>query len=343
MSVPTKPRISVCIANFNGADYLDACLASVFAQSSDDFDLEVIVHDDASTDESLQEAARLFSDVVPIYSTRNVGFCISNNRMVERATGEYVLLLNNDAKLKNGALEVLLSNAKSINKPAILTLPQFNWTTGVTVDRGMLLDIFNTPLPNNDTDTNDIAFATGACLWIPKVLWQELGGFPPILESIAEDMYLCSAARACGYRVAALPLESSGFLHHQGASFGGNKVLDGKISTTFRRRRLSERNRTWVALACTPFPLAWPYFIALLAFMPIEGALVSLVTRSIGPFRKIYGPAFVESIRAVPQIVKLRKNLPLSRQAFKYFFSSYRFRLVKLETFRAHGRPRLTK
>ena len=40
----------------------------------------------------------------------------------------------------------------------------------------------------------------GACLWIQKGLWEELGGFPEWFGSIAEDMYLCCRARLAGYK-----------------------------------------------------------------------------------------------------------------------------------------------
>ena len=54
----TSPRVSVCIANYNGARFLRACLDSVFQQDWNG-ELEVIVHDDASTDGSLEILAAI--------------------------------------------------------------------------------------------------------------------------------------------------------------------------------------------------------------------------------------------------------------------------------------------
>lgn len=341
MSLPTKPRISVCIANFNGADYLNECLASVFAQASDEFELEVIVHDDASTDNSLSRAYKDFSSIIPLYADTNVGFAVSNNRMVARSTGNYILLLNNDAKLAQGALAELLSYAESVASPTILTLPQYDWETGLPVDRGMLLDIFNTPLPNLDPSISDVAFVIGACLWIPKSLWNELGGFPPIFESIAEDMFLCSAARANGYSVQTLSSTSPGYFHRQGASFGGNKLQDGRVVTTLRRRKLSERNRAWVALSCTPSPWTWPYFLALMIIMPIEGIAVSVICRSVRPLRDIYWPAFKDAIKGIPAILALRKRMKFDQGKRDRYFSTFRFRATKFSLLLFRGPPHL--
>ena len=80
------PRISVCIANYNGVNVLGDCIDSVLAQTTD-APVEIIVHDDASTDASLQLLRERYPQVELIASEANVGFCIANNRMVAQAQG----------------------------------------------------------------------------------------------------------------------------------------------------------------------------------------------------------------------------------------------------------------
>ena len=101
-----SPVCSVCIANYNGAEIIGACIESIIAQTCD-FPIEVIVHDDASTDDSVALIQRNFPFVRVIPSEKNVGFCISNNRMAGQARGEFILLLNNDAALAPDALATL--------------------------------------------------------------------------------------------------------------------------------------------------------------------------------------------------------------------------------------------
>ena len=80
-SASVKPLCSVCIANFNGERIIEAAFQSVYAQDCD-FPLEILVHDDASTDDSVGVIRRNHPLVKLITSNRNVGYCISNNRMV---------------------------------------------------------------------------------------------------------------------------------------------------------------------------------------------------------------------------------------------------------------------
>ncbi|HEY8102185.1 MAG TPA: glycosyltransferase, partial [Burkholderiaceae bacterium] len=173
----TMPTVSVCIANYNGMSIIDACLRSVLNQDCD-FPIEIIVHDDASTDESATHIRKYYPDAVLIESTQNVGFCISNNRMVNAANGKYILLLNNDAELFPDALRILREKAAAIQRPAILGLPQYDAANGTLIDIGSCFDPFLNPVPNRDPSRHNVGMVIGACLWVPRSLWEELGGFP---------------------------------------------------------------------------------------------------------------------------------------------------------------------
>jgi GT2 family glycosyltransferase len=331
-----QPRVSVCIANYNGEALLDDCIGSVLAQG---IDVEILVHDDASTDGSLTLLASRYPQARVIASTENVGFCVANNRMADAATGEYLLLLNNDAALQAGALQALLSEASRIGGEAILTLPQYDWGTGGLVDRGCLLDPFYNPVPNLDPKRDGVAYVIGACLWIPRRLWHELGGFPAWFGSLAEDMFLCCAARLRGVPVRCV--DGSGYRHRQGASFGGNRA-DGGLRTTYRRRALSERNKTWVLLACTPGWIAWPLLAVHVAILSLEGLALSIMKADARPLREIYAPAIASIHRDWSALLALRRlaQSTRTRDSIGYFGA---FRLVprKLVLLWAHRLPRI--
>ena len=171
MNPPAAPICSVCIANYNGAGLLPDCLESVLTQKGG-FSVEIIVHDDASTDNSLALLQQRYPQVEVLASTKNVGFSIGNNRMVAHARGEYVLLLNNDAALYPDALATLLNTARSQKHPGIQTLPQYDWISGDLVDRGCLLDPFYNPVPNLDPKRRDVAMVIGASVHPAKALEQ---------------------------------------------------------------------------------------------------------------------------------------------------------------------------
>lgn len=306
----TRPRISVCIANYNGENLLVDCLDSVLAQQVQ-ADIEILVHDDASQDQSLALLASAYPAVRVIASDSNAGYCISNNRMAAQASGDYLLLLNNDAALHPGALHALLSAAMRIGGGAILTLPQYDWESAALVDRGCLLDPFCNPVPNLDPVRHEVAYVIGACLWIPRGLWHELGGFPEAFGSIAEDMYLCGAARLRGLPVGCV--DASGYRHRQGASFGGNRA-DGGLRTTYRRRALSERNKTWAMLACTPGWAVGPVLVLHLLLLHAEGAVVSVLRRDARLWREVYRPVMAGLLARDAAWKPLRARLQAARR-----------------------------
>ncbi len=328
---------SVCIANYNGRDIIDDCIRSVLAQRCD-FPYEIIVHDDASPDNSADDVASRYPQVILIRSEQNAGYCISNNRMAERARGRFLLLLNNDATLEPDALQTLYNEALGQAAPAVITLPQYNAGTGELVDRGLLLDPFLNPVPNLDPGRRDVATAHGACLWVPKRLWDEVGGFPEWFQMLAEDLYLCCVARLWGGAVRVTG--RSGYHHHIGYSLGGGKVQNMGLNTTRYRRSLSERNKNFTMILCYP----WPTLLAILPFHIIllltEGMVLTLINRDSRIFTNIYVNA-LSSLWSFRHILRAqRRMLQKSRKTGVVgFFSAFTLMPHKLRLLLKYGLP----
>ena len=330
--------VSVCIANYNGDHLLRDCIDSVLAQDLDG--VEVIVHDDASTDGSLPLLRESYPTVTLIASGENVGFCVANNRMVAASRGKFVLLLNNDAALMPGALRALVDDAKRHDDGAILTLPQYDWNTGALVDRGCLLDPFHVPVPNLDPDRTRVAYVIGACLWIPVLRWRQLGGFPEWFGSIAEDMHLCCAARLQGVPVRCVA--AGAYRHRQGASFGGNRADEGGLRTRYRRRYLSERNRLWLVRVYLPAPLVWPWLCLHVTALVLEGVLLAIFLRDSAVWRQIYGAALADTWRSRGLLARERVRLQSTRNVgTRTLLAPYRWIPRKLVLLLRHGLPRI--
>ena len=335
----TPPVVSVCIANYNGIGLIDACIESIRQQDCD-LAVEIIVHDDASTDGSAEHIQTRYPDVHLIQSTENVGFCIANNRMAGVAEGEYLLLLNNDAALFSDALRALHSEALRLGRPAILGLPQYDAETGALLDIGSRLDLFLNPVPNLDPGRNDVGLVMGACLWIDKRLWEDLGGFPEWFGSIGEDLYLCCRARLAGSPVRALG--ASGYRHRVGQSFGGGKVQRGQLRTTFRRRALSERNKTFVIVATYPTPFMQLVLPLHLALLPIEGMVLSLLRLNPAYLTRIYLPVVVGLATRYMELLAERRHAMASRRlAREKFFGVFEPLPYKLRMLMRYGLPRM--
>lgn len=338
-SIASEPLVSVCIANYNGLEVLHDCINSILNQDCD-FRVEIIIHDDASTDSSLNLLKEYSNEVTVIPSTINVGFCISNNRMVERAKGKYILLLNNDAWLEPDALRVLAEHAVSQQQKGILGLEQIDARSGSFVDKGSRLDPFFNATPNMDRKQIQVAQVIGACLWIPRDLWTRLGGFPTWFGTLGEDLYLCCRARLEGFPVEAL--SKSHFHHLIGTSIGGGNT-SGALRTSYWRRKLTERNKVFVMVICTPWlalPLLLPLHLLLLA---TEGLLLSLLKLDFAPWKKIYGPMFKEVWSERNRMWQERKEVQAKRSISTWkFFSLFTPMPFKLRMLLRKGLPEIS-
>lgn len=334
MTQPSSPVCSICIANYNGESLLIDCLDSVLNQQCS-FPFEIIVHDDASTDKSLELLESRYPQIHVIRSSENVGFCISNNRMVEQATGRFILLLNNDAALAPDALATLHQQSMLQANPGILTLPQYDWESGALVDRGCLLDPFYNPIPNLDPSRREVAMVIGACLWIPRNLWSQLGGFPEWFESIAEDMQICCRARLAGFPVEVTQISS--YRHRQGNSFGGNRLSDGRLKTTYQRRRLSERNKTFVMALCTPSPFIYLLLPIHLFALAVEGIALAIAKTEISIIKTVYANTIYSLFSNRGLILNERKIIQKSRRTsrkqYQGLFTNYPHKLNMLIKF----------
>lgn len=339
MSPENTPTCSICIANYNGEKYISACIDSILSQSFE-CPVEIIIHDDASTDNSVSLIQSKYPQVKLITSQKNLGFCQSNNRMVENARGTFILLLNNDAMLHEDALETMYSASQQYGD-AILGLPQYDANTHELIDRGSIFDPFLNPIPNKDIARQDVGMVIGACLWLPKDLWNKLGGFPEWFGSLAEDMYICCLARLWEYPVKAL--SKSGFDHWVGRSLGGGKVTKNKkLSTTSTRRALSERNKTFVMLICYPTPALFCLFPLHICLLCLEGIILSLLKQDKNLWTNIYWNCIVE-INNHKTIIKETRQFASNRKMTDkhsfYFFKSFVFTPHKLRLLIKHGLP----
>jgi len=340
-SPAVSPLISICIPNFNGAEYIGQCIRSVLAQECD-CEIEIILHDDASTDNSLDIIREQFPEVHVLASKTNAGFCISNNRMVAHSHGRFILLLNNDAVLRAGSLKAFVNHTTRQPKQGILGLPQYTLINGTLVDRGYHFDPFMNPIPVFAEGPTEVGAVTGACLWIPRDLWETIGGFPPWFESVAEDIFLCCAARLIGHSVTLL--EGPGFDHWIGRNLGGGKVVQQKLSSSVRRRSLTERNKTWVMMMCYPL---WLLMITLpfhFLFLGIEALAILLWQNDWQAVKTIYAKLPGRVLEFNTEVCKLRSKLQSQRKiSFDTFFATTRIVPWKLIMFMRFGFPKISK
>ena len=251
LSVP--PTLSVIVVSYNTRGMTLACLASLRDQTEADF--ETIVVDNASTDGSAEMIAAGFPEMILLAETANHGFAGANNLAARRARGEYLLLLNPDTLVLDGAVDRLLAFARANPRAGIWggrTLygdrslnPASCWgrmtlwnlfcrASGLT---GVFprSEIFNSEAYGGwDRGTERaVDIVTGCFLMIRRETWEALGGFDPAFFMYGEEADLCLRARGLGAAPRVTP--EAEIVHYGGAADTVRadkmvRLLSGKIS-----------------------------------------------------------------------------------------------------------------
>ena len=106
--------LSVCIPTYNGSDYLEECLDSIFAQTFNNY--EIVIVDDHSTDDSFEIANHYASkeNRIRVYrNKRNLGLVNNWNHCIGLAKGEWIKFVFQDDLLKFNCLEKMMENVNS--------------------------------------------------------------------------------------------------------------------------------------------------------------------------------------------------------------------------------------
>ncbi|MBG0792006.1 glycosyltransferase [Methylocystis sp. H62] len=206
-----KHCISVIIILFNKANLTFDCIDSLYkiAQTSEDLDLEVIIFDNASTDNTKKLLGRL-DNVVVTQNEENVGFLRAVNQAAKGARGKYLLLLNNDTQVQFGALEAacdLLDEDPSVGAVgARLVLPDGKvqeagsiiWKDGSCLGygRGRSLDDPSVMFQR------EVDYCSGAFLMTRTDLFRQLDGFDEAFApAYYEEADYCARLWQKGYKI----------------------------------------------------------------------------------------------------------------------------------------------
>lgn len=224
--------ISIIIVNYNTRDLLEKCLESVFGHTSG-FSFEVILVDNASTDDSVAMVRQRFSGVQVIPLEENIGFGNANNRGVAEASGDYLFFLNSDTMLRDNAIHTLWNFMK--NNPccgiAGGNLVNFEGTPihsysiafpGPFADLSRFFRKFHKVVYGKSWEYNytgkpmSVAYVTGADLMIRRELFLEAGGFDPDFFMYYEETELSYRIKRRGYTIYSVP--DAVILHKKGGS-----------------------------------------------------------------------------------------------------------------------------
>ena len=240
-------KVAVVILNYNGAAMLERFLPSVVKYSSG---AEVVVADNASTDDSVAVVTDGFPSVRLIKLDMNYGFADGYNKALEQVDAEYYVLLNSDVEVTDGWLEPLLSFMERTPdavacQPKILAYNskahfEYAGAAGGFIDRygypycrGRLFDAVEEDKGQYD-DVCRVFWATGAAMLVRSDAFRNAGGLDGRFFAHMEEIDLCWRMLARGGVIYAVP--QSRVYHVGGATL--NKSNPRKTFLNFRNNLL---------------------------------------------------------------------------------------------------------
>lgn len=245
-----EPTASVIVLAWNGMGYLESCLKSLLSQDFGTF--EVIVVDNGSTDGSPDFVAQHYPQVKLIRNERNLGFAAGNNVGLRAATGDILVLLNQDTQVQPGWLGALID---TFSDPGIgMVGCKLLYPDGTIQHAGGFLQgargesahIGRHMIDDGQYDQlADAEFVTAAALGISRTALATIGPLDEeFVPAYYEDIDWCYRARAAGFRVVYQP--RAVVIHHESAStsspsYDGLYALhQGRLRFLFKHRPLEQ-------------------------------------------------------------------------------------------------------
>lgn len=221
-----SPFVSICILNYNGKHYLEACINSIYDIDYPKDRFEIVVVDNASSDGSVEFLKNKFPSVRIFEFSENLGFSGGYNRAINQINNEYIVLLNVDTKVTKNWLSELVkpANQKDIaacgSKMLFYDHPDLiNHAGGQITIAGFGYDIdFGKKDECKINNPKYISTACGGAMLIKKSIFKEVGEFDSAYFMYFEDVDLCWRFWLYGYKILYTP--SSIVLHKYSGVMG---------------------------------------------------------------------------------------------------------------------------
>lgn len=213
------PKVAVVILNWNGKTLLESFLPSIVATSYPN--LQIIVGDNASTDDSVAWLQSNYPLITIIQNTKNYGFAGGYNQILAQVKADYFVLLNSDVEVPVNWISPVVSVMES--DPAIAAAqPKIKWqkqksqfeyagaaggfidTFGFPFCRGRLFDTVEKDSAQYNQPC-EVFWASGAALFIKSEAWHMIGGLDADLFAHMEEIDLCWRLKNNGYKIVYCP------------------------------------------------------------------------------------------------------------------------------------------
>jgi len=217
-------KTSLIIPTFNNINFTLNCLHSV-ARTKEDYDIEIIVIDNGSTDNTQEIIKNFHVKIKLIQNGTNSGFAKACNQGARSATGDMLIFLNNDTEVTTGwipPLTACVAREKNIGIVGCKLLYPDSTVqhAGVAFSSTTVHHIYRNFSPSHPAvnKTREFQAVTAACMLVPRKLFLALEGFDESFVNGFEDLDFCFRARRNGVRVMYTP--ESVVIHHESKTPG---------------------------------------------------------------------------------------------------------------------------
>jgi len=240
------PMVSIVVPTYGEHDVTRRCLASL-AADTESLASEVIVIDDAFV-EPFDADSMQIAGLKLIRNETNLGFLRSCNRAVAVASGDFVLLLNNDTVVHSGAITSLLATFEQFDNVGAVCA-QLRFEDGSLQEAGGIVwrdgSAWNWGRGEDPADPRfcyprDVDYGSAAALMVRRSLWQDIGGFDErFAPAYYEDTDFCFSVRRAGQRVVYQP--QAVITHFEGVSHGTDTGAGMKAYQVTNQGRFAEK------------------------------------------------------------------------------------------------------
>jgi len=212
--------ISIIVVNWNTKELLLECLKSIY-HTAIDLNIEVIVVDNDSHDGSIQAVKEKFSQVKLIQNNENKGFAKASNQAISVASGRYLLLLNSDTRLTDGALTAFVNFMDKTPEAGIAACQYIddegnkqnsfdNFPTLPTelLNKTLLKTLFPQKYPSKKKDyyqPMEVESVIGACMMVRREAIKQVGMLDEDYFFFMEETDWCFRMRDAGWKIYHLP------------------------------------------------------------------------------------------------------------------------------------------
>jgi len=269
-----NPDVSVIIVNWNTRDMTCACIQSVYDQQKD-ASVEIVVVDNASSDDSVEAIRKRFADVVLIANGANKGFAAANNQGIEVATGRYILLLNSDTLVLDQAIDKCVKFADTETSIGVLGCRILNADRTLQPSCFMFPSILNMTLATtylykvfpgsrffarehmgwwDRNDVRDVEVVTGCFMLIRRDVIDTVGLLDEDYFMYGEETDFCFRTKKAGFRNVFIP---DAHIIHYGGSSSENMRLAMLLQTRASILQFLKKRRGAIAywFGCAAFSL----------------------------------------------------------------------------------------